>query len=191
MRLAKKLAVSLLTIGAVAFILAASAASAQVYPPEGKSLAVEASDPTPNPGESVDVTAQVTDSDDKGVAGADVMFTITSNPGDAEFKNGEQSITEMTDGDGYATVVLHTGDQPGAIVIRVEAAGEVSQVTVTTGDPQSLPTTGGAPIASAGGIPLTALAAAAAGIALLAGAAFTWRMRSASPWRRPSDRYSI
>lgn len=192
MRLVNKLTLSLLIIGAAAFALTAETVSAQVYPPADADISVEVSDADPDPGASVEVKARITDASGQGVADTEVEFTITSNPGGAAFSNGEQSITATTDADGFATVSLETGDDPGTIVVLAEGAGQVSQVTVTTGSPQALPPSGGIPAESAGGVPLTALAAGAVGIALLAVvAAFGWWMLASAASRRPPDRYSI
>jgi hypothetical protein len=190
MQLVSRIALNLLIIGAVAFVLVASAASAQEYTPDAEDLTVEASDTTPSPGESVTIFAKVTDSEGDGVANTEVTFTITSNPGDAEFANGGQSTMEHTNDEGQASVVLNTGATPGTIVVRVDGAGEVSQVTVTTGSPQSLPKTGSQPL-SDGSLPLTAAALAAMGLALLASAALGFRKLTRRSVRGNEDQYYI
>lgn len=177
MQLVSKLALNLLWIAAAVFILAASAASAQTYPPEVGSVTADADDTTPDPGSTVNVSGTVTDADGNPVAGATVTFTITSNPGSASFENGQQTITAVTGGDGVATVALNTGNETGTIVVRVDANGVVSQVTLTTGSPQTLPKTGGEP-GGATSVPLTpAMAAGAAMLLLAAGAVAVRRLR--------------
>lgn len=129
----------------IAFVLAASAASAQTYPSDVGSISAGADDTEPAPRSSVEVTGTTLDSAGNPLVGVEVTFTITSNPGDASFSNGEDTIVAKTDENGIATATLNTGNEPGTIVVAVEAAGLLSQVTITTGDPQSLPSTGGAP----------------------------------------------
>lgn len=167
MQLVSKLALNLLWVGAAAFILAASAASAQTYPPEVDSVTAGVDDTTPDPGSTVEVSSTVTDADGYPVAGATVTFTITANPGEASFENGQRTITAVTGSDGVATVTLKTGAEAGTIVVRVDANGVVSQVTLTTGSPQALPQTGG-PGAASTSLPLTPAMAAGAALLLLA-----------------------
>ena len=114
------------------------------YPPGVGSVSVSAADTTPSPRSSVQVTATVLDSSGSPQPGVSVSFIITSNPGDASFQ-GAQSITAVTDENGIARAALYTGAEAGTIVVRAEAAGIVSQVTLATGEPQQLPRTGGAP----------------------------------------------
>ena len=180
MQLVGKLAQNLLWIIAAAFILAASAASAQTYPPDVDSVTAGAEDTTPEPGSSVDVTGTVTDADGNPVAGATVTFTLTSNPGGASFDNGQQSIVATTDENGVAVAVLNTGDEPGTIVVRVDSNGVVSQVTLTTGNPQALPLTGGETGGPATGLPLApaAMVAGTAMFLLAAGAVAVFRLRT-------------
>jgi hypothetical protein len=164
-----KVALNLLWIAAAAFILAASAASAQTYPPDVQTVTADADDTTPEPGSTVDVTATVLDANGDPVEGAEVTFTVTS--GEGTFANGQTTITVTTDANGVATAALTTGSTPGNIVVRVDANGVVSQVTLSTGSPQALPKTGG-PSGSVGtGLPLApALAAAMLVLFLAAGA---------------------
>ncbi|MEX0683148.1 MAG: hypothetical protein WD904_12285 [Dehalococcoidia bacterium] len=177
MQLVSKLALNLLWIAAAAFVLVASAASAQTYPPGTDTLTTDADDTTPEPGSSVNVTGTVLDADGSPVEGADVTFTITSNPGAASFSNGQQSITAKTDANGVAIVALSTGANPGTIVVRVDSGGKVSQVTLTTGEPQALPKTGGAPGISGTSLPFTVGAGAGILILLAAGAVTARRLR--------------
>lgn len=168
MQLVSKLAQNLVWITVAAFILAASAASAQTYPPEVDSVTASVDDTTPDPGSTVEVSGTVTDADGNPVAGATVTFTLTSNPGGASFANGQQTITATTNENGVARAVLNSGSAPGTIVVRVDANSVVSQVTLTTGSPQALPQTGGEPGGSAAGLPLTPAMAAGAALLLLA-----------------------
>ena len=174
MHLVSRLAQNLVWIVVVVFILAASAASAQTYPPEADSVTADTDDTTPDPGSTVNVSGTVTDADGNPVAGATVTFTLTSNPGSASFENGQQTITAVTASNGVATVGLQTGGETGTIVVRVDANGAVSQVTLTTGSPQALPQTGGEP-GGATGIPLSPTMAAGAALLLLAAGAIAVR----------------
>jgi hypothetical protein len=168
MQLISRLALNLLWIAGVAFILAASAASAQTYPPAVGSLTATANDTTPAPGSTVEVSGVVLDANSNPVAGATVTFTVTSNPGGASFDNGQQSITATTNADGVAVALLNTGSEPGTIVVRVDASGVISQVSLTTGAPQALPKTGGPQATSGTTLPLAGAIAAGVGILLLA-----------------------
>lgn len=178
MHLVSKVALNLFWIAAAAFILAASAASAQTYPPGTETLTADVDDDTPDPGSSVNVAATVKDGDGNVIADETVTFTITSNPGDASFANGQQTTTAQTDANGSAIVVLNTGATPGTIVIRVDHGSSVSQVTVVTGAPQALPKTGGDPGSGGTDVPLTAvLVASTAFILLAAGATAARKLR--------------
>ena len=145
MRHVNKLAQLVLWLSAAAFVLAASAASAQTYPPDVGSLSASVDDTTPAPGSEVELTGRALDSVGEPLQGAEITFTLTSNPGDASFGNGQSSIVATTDENGIANVILNTGSQPGTIVVAVEANGLVTQVTMTTGEPANLPASGGPP----------------------------------------------
>jgi hypothetical protein len=177
MHLVGKIALNLLWIGAALFILAASAASAQTYPPTGTSLDAGTTEPTPTAGSTVDVFGVVLDASNNPVAGAEVVFTITSDPGGAQFSNGSNTITALTNESGIATVHLVTGTATGTIVVRVDSNGVVSQVTLSTAGPQALPKTGGQPADSASSLPLAAAAAALGVISIVAGGSLINRSR--------------
>lgn len=138
-------AISLTIIG-LALLLGglalASEALAQTYPPPVGSLSVEAA--AAEPGGSTDVRATVLDNDGNPVEGADVLFTIVSQPGDdAHWENGELETTETTESDGVATAVLFAGSAPGNIVIETVSGATTSQVTVAVAeDVSNLPGTG-------------------------------------------------
>lgn len=161
---------------AVAFVLAASAASAQTYPSDVGSVSAGAGDTDPAPGTSVQVTGTAFDSAGNPLEEVEITFAITSNPGDASFDNGEQSIIGITDENGVATVILNTGADPGTIVVSVEASGVLSQVTLNSGVPQSLPTTGGA-TGSDGSSQWVLVLAAIGGALVLATAALALSLR--------------
>ncbi|HUF53823.1 MAG TPA: hypothetical protein VMR52_08630 [Dehalococcoidia bacterium] len=167
MQLVSRLAQNLVWIGVVAFILAASAASAQSYPPPVDTVTAGADDTTPDLGATVELTASAVDDNGGPLADVDVTFTITSNPGGASFvANQAETATALTDKDGIARVKLFTGNEPGTIVVRVDANGVVSQITLTTGSPQALPKTGSEP-GGATSLPLSPAMAAVAAILLL------------------------
>lgn len=205
MQLVSKLALNVLWIAAAAFILAASAASAQTYPPPVDEVAATVDDTTPDLGATVELSASATDENGNPLVDVEVTFTITSNPGGASFVDDQvssigapmafvssadsiveiaaayasqtETATALTDEGGIARVKLYTGNEPGTIVVRVDANGVVSQVTLTTGSPQALPKTGGEP-GGATSLPLTpAMAAGAAILLLVAGAVAARRLR--------------
>jgi hypothetical protein len=126
-------------------LVLAGEARAQTYPPPVGSLATEAA--AAAPGGTTDVDATVLDNDGNPVDGADVDFTIVSQPGDdAHWDNGELQTTETTDADGVATAVLYAGSTPGDIVVETASGAMTSQVTVAVAeDASNLPVTGGLP----------------------------------------------
>lgn len=140
MQLATKFVGTLLWIAAATFILAASAASAQTYPPDVDSVTAGTEDDTPDTGDAVAIFGTVVDSDGYPVEGAEVTFTIASSPGGATFSNSSTTIVATTNAAGIATVTLTTGNDEGATVVQVVSGGATAQVTVTTGAPQALPT---------------------------------------------------
>ena len=150
MQLASKFVGTLLWLAAATFILAASAASAQTYPPDVDSVTAGAENDTPNAGDAVKVFGTVVDSDGNPVEGAEVTFTISSDPGGSTFSNDSTTIVATTNADGIATAVLNTSNGPGTTVVQVASGGIISQVTVTTGAHQALPTTGGEPLGQGG-----------------------------------------
>jgi hypothetical protein len=152
-------------------LLPALEARAQTYPPPVGSLSVEAA--ATEPGGTTDVLATVLDNDGDPVEGADVLFTIVSQPGDdARWDNGELETTETTEADGVATAVLHAGSEPGSIIIETVSGGTTSQVTVAVAeDVSDLPSTG-AVLASDGSDGLAGWQIgllAGAGVALIGG----------------------
>lgn len=168
---------AVLVIGLAAGLVWASGARAQTYPPPAGSLSVEAA--ATAPGGTTDVNATVLDDAGDPVEGADVTFTIVSQPGDdAHFANGSTTTTETSDASGVATAVLYAGAEPGSIIIETQSGEQTSQVTVavegTEAEPSEVPSTGGSP--GDGGIPPWQAAFVALGLtALVAGLAVTAR----------------
>ena len=147
---------------------------AQSYPPPVGSLSVTAASTTP--GSTTNVTATVLDNSGSPVEGAEVTFTITSQPGtDAQWANGTLTTTATTDANGVATAVLSAGSTTGSIIIETLSGEKTSQVTVAVAAeaevPVEVPPTGGAPAeGSEGGLPTWQIALLAiAGAALAAG----------------------
>jgi hypothetical protein len=170
---------AVLAIGLAAGLVWAASAAAQTYPPPAGSLSVTASSTTP--GGSSNVSATVLDDSGAPIEGAEVTFTIISQPGsDARFANGETTTTGTTGADGVATVVLYAGADPGSIIIETQSGEQTSQVTVAVEEsaagPAEVPSTGAAP--GDGGIPLWQLAFVLIGLGALAGG--LWRLRRAN-----------
>lgn len=171
---------AVLAIALAAGLVWASAARAQTYPPPAGSLSVEAAATTP--GGTTDVTATVLDDAGDPIEGADVTFTIVSQPGeDAHFANGSMTTTATSDANGIATAVLYAGADPGSIIIETQSGKQTSQATVAVADteaePSEVPATGGSP--GDGGIPLWQVAFVALGLTALAlGLAATARRSS-------------
>ena len=165
MQLATKFVGTLLWIAAATFILAASAASAQTYPPNVDSVTAGTSDDTPDAGDVVQVFGTVVDDDGNPVEGAEVTFTISSDPGGSTFSNGNTTIVATTNADGIATVTLNTSNDEGAIVVQVASGGVISQVTITTGAPQAL-STGVTPTGNDVSVPLAGGLSSPGGIEL-------------------------
>jgi hypothetical protein len=119
--------------------------SAQSYPPPVGSLSVEA--PSTTPGGSSNVTATVLDNDGNPVEGAEVVFTIISQPGDdAHWADGGLQTTAITGADGVATAILVAGSSPGTIIIETTSGEKTAQVTLgVEEEAEGLPPTGGLP----------------------------------------------
>ncbi len=142
---------------------------AQNYPPPVGSLSVTAASTTP--GSTTNVTATVLDNSGSPVEGAEVTFTITSQPGtDAQWPNGTLTTTATTDANGVATAVLSAGSTTGSIIIETLSGEKTSQVTVAVAaEAGGLPDTGAAPSeGSGGGLPTWQIALLAIGGAALA-----------------------
>ena len=172
----RKSAVSLAAVLVLALLAAGIALApgvrAQNYPPPVGSLSVEGASTTP--GSTTNVTATVLDNSGDPVEGAEVTFTITSQPGtDARWANGGLEITATTGANGIATAVLTAGSTTGNIIIETVSGEKTSQVTVTVASKSGsgLPTTGGAPPleGSGSGVPAWQIAFMAVGVAALAG----------------------
>ena len=168
----RKSTVSLAAILVLALLAAGIAIApgvrAQNYPPPVGSLSVEGASTTP--GSTSNVTATVLDNSGDPVEGAEVTFTITSQPGtDARWANGGLEITATTGANGIATAVLTAGSTTGNIIIETVSGEKTSQVTVAV--QSGLPTTGGAPPleGSGSGVPAWQIAFLAAGAAALLG----------------------
>ena len=154
-------------------LILAQGATAQTYPPPVGSLSVEAASTTP--GATSNVTATVLDNAGNPVEGAEVIFTIASQPGsDAHWLDGGLETTAITDANGVATAVLVAGSQAGNIIIETLSGEKTSQVTVAVQEgaevPVEVPTTGGAPAESPdGGLEAWEIALLAIGAGALAG----------------------
>jgi hypothetical protein len=168
----RKSAVSLAAILILGLLLGgitlATGVRAQSYPPPVGSLSVKAGSTTP--GSTTNVTATVLDNNGDPVEGAQVTFTIISQPGtDAAWTGGGLETTATTDANGVAIAVLKAGSDPGNIVVETVSGEKTSQVTVAV--QSSLPSTGGAPAVegTGSGIPTWQIAFLAVGAATLAG----------------------
>lgn len=142
-----RLLIPIILVATVGSLFWGMGRAAAEYPPAVGSLSAGASDTTPSPGSSVIITCTALDASGNPLANQPCTFTITSQPGGASF-DGALSTVANTDATGVATAVLSTGTTPGTIVVSVEAAGMVSQVTLNTGAAQELPPTGGTPAGS-------------------------------------------
>lgn len=130
---------------AVALLAWLSSSALADYPPAIGSVSAAAGSTTAVAGSNVNVTCTVQDASGAPMADQACVFTIISQPGN-DASIGSLSTVKNTDANGIATAVLFTGSTPGSIVVRTEAGGIFSQVTVSVqGAPQQLPTTGGAP----------------------------------------------
>jgi len=101
---------------------------AQYPPPVG---VVRGAVATPNPpaGSSTTLTCEVRDPAGNPVADEPCTFTIVEEPG-TDASLGSKSVTKRTNEQGIATATLYTGTTPGVIVVRIEARGVATQVTV-------------------------------------------------------------
>lgn len=158
-----------LLIGGIAL---APGVRAQNYPPPVGSLSVTGASTTT--GSTTNVTATVLDNSGDPVEGADVTFTIISQPGnDAAWANGKLQDTASSNASGVATAVLSVGSTAGNIIIETISGEKTSQVTVTVqkAGAGGLPDTGGAPPVegSGSGVPAWQIAFLAVGAAALAG----------------------
>ena len=173
----RKSAVGLAAVLVIAMVVGALApgqgVQAQTYPPPVGSLSVEASSTIP--GSTTDVTATVLDSAGNPVGGAQVTFSIVSQPGSgAKWSNGLAEITAITGTDGVATAVLSAGASTGNIIIETVSGEKTSQVIVAVQE-TALPPTGGAPASDGNGVPAWQIvflviggAALAAGLTIMA-----------------------
>lgn len=162
----------LIAVAVAGVLLWGAGQAAAEYPPPVGSLSAAASDTTPEPGSPVNVTCTILDSSGSPMANEPCTFTITSQPGGADF-DGSLSTVKNTDANGVATAVLSTGTTPGTIVVGIESGAMTSQVTITTGaEPEELPTAGGAPGGSGSTPWPLAASAAAVGMALVLAGAF-------------------
>jgi hypothetical protein len=155
-------------------------AGAQSYPPPVGSLSVQAAPVAPDG--TTDVTATVLDNNGDPVAGADVVFTIVSQPGDdAQWLGGGLQTTATTDENGIATAVLVAGAETGSIVIETVSGEMTSQVTVAVEEeaqaPSTVPSTGGLPGDGEGGLAPWQIIALTIGALALAGGLLAARQK--------------
>jgi hypothetical protein len=89
----------------------------------------QVSNPSPAPGETVEITAEVLDGGEPR-PGVDCAFAISSQPGDDASLSSESATT---DENGEATVPLDVGGTPGTIEVDVDCAGMTQTFTVEVG----------------------------------------------------------
>lgn len=131
-------AVTLVSIGLLLALATSWGLAFAQYPPPVGSVTTSVVDTAPATGTSVTCTCAVLDTQGNPVAGEVCTFTIVSQPGtDASLS----STTAVTNAQGIATVALSTGSIPGPIVVRAEARGIQSQVTVNAQAPGVAPPT--------------------------------------------------
>jgi hypothetical protein len=134
---------------------------------DGGSFTATVSDSSPQVGDTVEITVNVTDVDGNPAAGGTCDVAITSQPGgDASL----EAATVTTDDSGNATVGLSVGSTPGVIEVTVDCGVLGSEVLEVTVGAAGLPPVGGARSSSSS--TTAALALAIAMGALLIGAGF-------------------
>ncbi|HXG36066.1 MAG TPA: hypothetical protein VNL15_03765 [Dehalococcoidia bacterium] len=156
-------------------LLSASIVSAQ-YPPGIGSVSASASSTSAPLGGTVNINCTVLDSSGLPVQGADCTFSIVSQPGN-DASVGSTSTTKQTNAQGIATTTLFVGTTPGPVVVSVDAAGVLSQVTVNVGGVSALPSAGGAPASPDSESPVVLLLIGG-GILTAIAAASLWKVRS-------------
>jgi predicted outer membrane repeat protein len=142
-------------------------------PPGGNpNVDVSVSDDSPEVGDTVDVTVNVTDDAGSPVEGAECAFEITGQPG-TDAVLGADSAT--TDADGNATVGLTVGSTPGVIEVTADCGAFGSEVLEVTVGAAALPETGVAGSTKSSNDTLAVVLAALAVGAVLTGAGFALR----------------
>ena len=128
-----------LAAAVVVGFLGGASANAQIYPqPEGYCV-VSLSDPLPPLDSEVTLTISAADRAGTPLEGVDGVLQIADQPGNAAHLDPARFITN---GDGTAQVVLHTGQETGLIRIT-GPCGEVQvMANVPVGSPPGPPATG-------------------------------------------------
>ncbi|MEX1253946.1 MAG: choice-of-anchor Q domain-containing protein [Dehalococcoidia bacterium] len=156
-----------------AFELEGAAEPTPTEPPDGNpNVDVTVSDDTPEVGDTVDISVNVTDDAGNPIAGVECAFEITSQPGDDAVLEAE---TATTDENGTATVGLSVGNTPGTVEVTADCGDFGSEVLEVTVGAAGLPPTGAGGTDGSSSDALAVILAALAAGATLIGAGFALR----------------